>query len=230
MRVLFLEDEPVIQDVLAEYMRIKNYDVVTVSDGEAAIAILAKEDFDIAVLDIMVPKKNGLFVLEYIKNQGIDLPCIMLTALEDEQTQLKAFNLYADDYVIKPVSPIILLKRMETILRRVTNHKNKLMNNKEFSLLEDSYQAYYQGESLNLTLSEYFILQMLWKEPNRVFTREQMILHIFNEDYIGNDRIIDAHVKNLRKKLPYPCIRTVIGVGYQFDIAQLEKATLKEDS
>lgn len=230
MRVLFLEDEPVIQDVLAEYMRIKNYDVVTVSDGEAAIAILAREDFDIAVLDIMVPKKNGLFVLEYIKNQGIDLPCIMLTALEDEQTQLKAFNLYADDYVIKPVSPIILLKRMETILRRVTNHKNKLMNNKEFSLLEDSYQAYYQGESLNLTLSEYFILQMLWKEPNRVFTREQMILHIFNEDYIGNDRIIDAHVKNLRKKLPYPCIRTVIGVGYQFDIAQLEKATLKEDS
>ncbi len=222
MKVLFLEDEPVIQDVLAEYMRMKNYDVVTVSDGEAAIATLSREDFDIAVLDIMVPKKNGLFVLEYIKERGIDLPCIMLTALEDEQTQLKAFNLFADDYVIKPVSPIILLKRMETILRRVSSHKNKSMNNKEFNLLEESYQAFFQGESLNLTLSEFLLLQMLWKEPNRVFTREQIILHIFNEDYIGNDRIIDAHVKNLRKKLPFSCIRTVIGVGYQFDIAQLE--------
>ncbi len=222
MKVLFLEDEPVIQDVLAEYMRMKNYDVVTVSDGEAAIATLSREDFDIAVLDIMVPKKNGLFVLEYIKERGIDLPCIMLTALEDEQTQLKAFNLFADDYVIKPVSTIILLKRMETILRRVSSHKNKSMNNKEFNLLEESYQAFFQGESLNLTLSEFLLLQMLWKEPNRVFTREQIILHIFNEDYIGNDRIIDAHVKNLRKKLPFSCIRTVIGVGYQFDIAQLE--------
>jgi DNA-binding response OmpR family regulator len=222
MKVLFLEDEPVIQDVLAEYMRMKNYDVVTVSDGEAAIATLTSEDFDIAVLDIMVPKKNGLFVLEHIKERGIDLPCIMLTALEDEQTQLKAFNLFADDYVIKPVSPIILLKRMETILRRVSSHKINSTNDKAFYLLEESYQAFYQGESLNLTLSEFLLLQMLWKEPNRVFTREQIILHIFNEDYIGNDRIIDAHVKNLRKKLPLTCIRTVIGVGYQFDIAQLE--------
>lgn len=222
MKVLFLEDEPVIQDVLAEYMRMKNYDVVTVSDGEAAIATLSREDFDIAVLDIMVPKKNGLFVLEHIKEQGIDLPCIMLTALEDEQTQLKAFNLFADDYVIKPVSPIILLKRMETILRRVSSYKSKPTNGKEFYLLEESYQAFYQEESLNLTLSEFLILQMLWKEPNKAFTREQIILHIFNEDYIGNDRIIDAHVKNLRKKLPFSCIRTVIGVGYQFDIAQSE--------
>lgn len=229
MKVLFLEDEPVIQDVLAEYMRMKNYDVITVSDGEEAIATLAKGQFDIAVLDIMVPKKNGLLVLEYLKEQGIDLPCIMLTALDDEQTQLKAFNLYADDYVIKPVSPIILLKRMETIIRRVSNHKNTPVNNNEFYLLEESYQAFFQGKSLTLTLSEFLILQMLWKEPNRVFTREQIILHTFNEDYIGNDRIIDAHVKNLRKKLPFPCIRTVIGVGYQFDIAQIEKATIKEN-
>lgn len=229
MKVLFLEDEPVIQDVLAEYMRMKNYDVVTVSDGEEAIATLTREAFDIAVLDIMVPKKNGLFVLEYLKEHEINLPCIMLTALDDEQTQLKAFNLYADDYVIKPVSPIILLKRMETILRRATNHKNKPIGNYDFYLQEESYQAFYQGESLHLTLSEFLILQMLWKEPNRVFTREQIILHIFNEDYIGNDRIIDAHVKNLRKKLPFSYIRTVIGVGYQFDIAQLEKATRKEN-
>lgn len=226
MKVLFLEDEPVIQDVLAEYMRMNAYEVVTVGDGEAAIALFEEQDFDMAVLDIMVPKQNGLEVLEHFKKSGKDIPCIMLTALEEEQTQLKAFNLYADDYVIKPVSPIILLKRMETILRRVSHQKEKKQEKKEtnaFSLVEESYQAFYQGDSLNLTLSEFLILQMLWKEPNRAFTREQMILHIFNEDYIGNDRIIDAHVKNLRKKLPYSCIKTVIGVGYQFDESSISK-------
>lgn len=142
----------------------------------------------------------------------------MLTALEDEQTQVKAFNLYADDYVIKPVSPIILLKRMETILRRTTKKQStEQESEKGLVLKEESYCAFYEGKQLPLTLSEYLLLQKLYKEPNRVFTREQLILSIFNEDYIGNDRIIDAHVKNLRKKLPIACIKTVIGVGYQFD-------------
>lgn len=147
----------------------------------------------------------------------------MLTALEDEKTQVKAFNLYADDYVIKPVSPIILLKRMETILRRTRKNDTEKdmqqdgLRQRGLYLKEEAYCAYYQDKKLPLTLSEYLLLQTLFKEPNRVFTREQLILRIFNEDYIGNDRIIDAHVKNLRKKLPVPCIKTVIGVGYQFD-------------
>ena len=146
----------------------------------------------------------------------------MLTALEDEKTQVKAFNLYADDYVIKPVSPVILLKRMETILRRTKNRfeKDRTENSGQqrgLYLREQAFCAYYDDRKLPLTLSEYLLLQTLFSEPDRVFTREQLILRIFNEDYIGNDRIIDAHVKNLRKKLPISCIRTVIGVGYQFD-------------
>lgn len=139
---------------------------------------------------------------------------IMLTALGDEKTQVQAFNLYADDYVIKPVSPIILLKRMETILRRVKRTKSQ--EEKGLVICDDSYQAFYDGKPLELTLSEFLLLQVLKKEPKRVFTREQLILRIFNEDYVGNDRIIDAHIKNLRKKLPENYIKTVIGVGYQF--------------
>ena len=148
---------------------------------------------------------------------------IMLTALDDEQTQVKAFNAYADDYVIKPVSPLILLKRMETILR-LTTHNRTSSGIKEqtdraeqgLSVDQDAYQAYYDGQALPLTLSEYLLLSTLYQEPQRVFTREQLILRIFNEEYIGNDRIIDAHVKNLRKKLPMNLIKTVIGVGYQY--------------
>lgn len=216
VKILFLEDEPTIQEVLAEYMKLQQYDVTTVEDGETAIRLLESSVFDLAVLDIMVPKKSGLEVLEYIRSFRPEMAVIMLTAINDEHTQVKAFNLYADDYVVKPVSPLILLKRMETILRRTQNSNKNADKTEGLYLNEDSYQAFYNNLPLQLTLSEFLLLQVLKKEAGRAFTREQLILRIFNEDYIGNDRIIDAHVKNLRKKLPCSCIKTVIGVGYQF--------------
>ena len=214
MDILFLEDEPTIREVLTEYMKMQNYDVTCAQDGEQAMRLLGGRRFDMAVLDIMVPGISGLEVLGYLKEHHPETATIMLTALDDEKTQVQAFNLYADDYVIKPVSPIILLKRMETILRRV----KKARGQGETGLMvdDDSYQAFFDGKPLELTLSEFLLLQTLKKEPKRVFTREQLILRIFNEDYVGNDRIIDAHVKNLRKKLPGNYIKTVIGVGYQF--------------
>lgn len=214
MKILFLEDEPTIQEVLTEYMKMQNYDVICAEDGEKAIRLLKEQHFDMAVLDIIVPKISGLEVLDWIRKHKPEIAVIMLTALEDEKTQVQAFNLYADDYVIKPVSPIILLKRMETILRRVKNTEKQ--KEKGLVLYEDSYQAFYDGISLKLTLSEFLLLQTLKKEPKRAFTREQLILRIFNEDYMGNDRIIDAHIKNLRKKLPKNYIKTIVGIGYQF--------------
>lgn len=214
MRILFLEDEPAIREVLTEYMKVQGYEVIGVSDGEKALLLLQSQFFDMAVLDIMVPGVSGLEVLSFIKEHKPEMATIMLTALGDEKTQVQAFNLYADDYVIKPVSPIILLKRMETILRRVKKAEQR--DERGLVICEDSYQAFYDGEPLSLTLSEFLLLQVLSREPGRAFTREQLILRIFNEDYVGNDRIIDAHVKNLRKKLPGNFIKTVIGVGYQF--------------
>ncbi|MCM1257515.1 MAG: response regulator [Roseburia sp.] len=118
-KVLFLEDEPTIREVLTEYMLISGYEVTEVDRGDEAIELLKKDTYHIAVLDIMVPGVDGFEVLKFIQENNVTTAVIMLTALEDEKTQVKAFNLYADDYVIKPVSPIILLKRMETILRRI---------------------------------------------------------------------------------------------------------------
>lgn len=217
IKILFLEDEPNILEVTTEYMKMQGYDVICVSNGEDAIEMLKKDSFNLAILDIMVPKVTGLEVLEYINENKKDMATIMLTALGDEQTQLKAFNLKTDDYVIKPFSPLLLLKRIEAVLRRSMTEKTINNDNNEFYIDDKTYQAYYMGESLNLTLSEFLLLQTLMKEPNRVFNREQLIMKIFNEDYISSDRIIDAHVKNLRKKLPYNYIKTVIGVGYQFN-------------
>ena len=169
MRVLFLEDEPTIREVLTEYMKMKDYQVSPVDNGNDAIVLLKKESFDMAVLDIMVPGAKGLDVLSFIKENNHDTATIMLTALGDEKTQIEAFNLYADDYVIKPVSPLILLKRMETILRRVK--REGISMNKGLVLQEESYQAFYDGKPLSLTLTEFLLLQTLKNEPHRAFTR-----------------------------------------------------------
>jgi len=132
--------------------------------------------------------------------------------------------------VIKPVSPIILLKRMETILRRVSSVKERSAEQESVDkgrqelqglcVREEEYSVYYHGQKLPLTLSEYLLFLTLFQSPGRVFTREQLILQVYNEDYVGNDRIVDAHIKNLRKKLPVSCIKTVIGVGYQYENAE----------
>lgn len=213
MRILFLEDEPAIREVLTEYMKMSGYIVDAVSDGLQAVNALDQREYDLAVLDIMVPKISGIEVLKKIKEEKHGMASVMLTAIDDEQTQIEAFDLYADDYIVKPVSPMILLKRLETILRRTKGGKNETSG---FSIDTASYQAFYNQKPLNLTLSEFLLLQTLYDHPSQVFTREQLVLRIFNEDYLGNDRIIDAHIKNIRKKVPVDVIKTVIGVGYQY--------------
>ena len=217
VKILFLEDEPTILDVTTEYMKMNKYEVITAVDAKEAINMVKKNDFDLAILDIMVPRGSGLDVLDYIKKNKSNMGTIMLTALGDEKTQLAAFNLYADDYVIKPFSPLLLLKRIEAVLRRTKALKNNLIETNGLCIKKESYEAFYNNKPLNLTLSEFLLLQTLMDEPNRAFTREQLIYRIFDESYSGNNRIIDAHVKNLRKKLPYNFIKTIAGVGYQFN-------------
>ncbi|HHX68573.1 MAG: response regulator transcription factor [Miniphocaeibacter sp.] len=215
-KILFMEDELNIREVLSEYMNMAGMEVVAVESGEEAMEKLNTDMFDIAILDIMVPKISGLEVLNYIKEKNIEIGIIMLTALGDEKTQLEAFNNYADDYIVKPISPILLLKRIETLLRRLNYNKAKEDYKNGLYINKDKYQAYYNEKSLELTLTEFLILDCLYEYPERVFSREQLIYKIFNEDYIGNDRVIDTHIKNLRKKLPRNYIRTVIGIGYSF--------------
>ena len=220
--VLFLEDEPTIRDVLTEYMSLSGYQVTAVADGDQAIGLLRTQTFHIAVLDIMVPGASGFDVLQFIQQHSPDTAVIMLTALEDETSQVKAFNLYADDYIIKPVSPIILLKRMETILRRTASRPASAEAPQSgLSLKEESYSAYYHGEKLPLTLSEYLLLHTLYQSPQRVFTREQLLDQIWGYEYAGDTRTVDVHIKRLREKIKDHAswkISTIWGIGYKFEV------------
>lgn len=219
-KILFLEDEVTIAEVTKEYIILGGYEVTHVTDGLEAIEKLKSQTFDIGIFDIMVPNKSGLEVLDYVKKHHIQLPVIMLSALGDETTQVQAFNLFADDYIIKPFSPILLLKRIEALLRRsrgVLENVSSESDIDEIQIDDNTYQAYYNNQSLGLTLTEFLILQVLSKNKNQVFTRNQLLDYVFADDYYPNDRVIDAHIKNLRKKLPYDCIKTVIGVGYRLE-------------
>lgn len=212
MNILILEDQQTMREILAEYIKTAGYTVYEAEDGQQAIDILDKEDISLAVLDIMVPKINGIDVLKHI-HATRPIPTIMLTALEDEQMQITAFNEMADDYVIKPASPIILIKRIEAILRR---GKQQSSEHKGLYLDKKAYMASYNGQDLHLTVSEFLLLNALYEASGKVLNREQLIYAIYENDYFGSDRVIDSHVKNIRKKLPEDLIITVSGVGYKF--------------
>lgn len=215
--ILFLEDEDMIREVLSEYMMVAGHEVIPCERGDAAIEIVEEgKEFDLAVLDIRVPGVTGLEVLQTIKNKrSEDTGTIMLTAYDDINTQLEAFNYLADDYITKPASPIILIKRIEAVLRRTGKRADSEMDN-GFVVDEDELQAYYNKKNLKLTVSEFVLMKTLRDSAGRVFSRDQLINMIFDEEYVANDRIIDAHIKNLRKKLPHDYIETVIGVGYRW--------------
>lgn len=226
-KILFLEDENTIREVLSEYMRVAEHEVIECKNGEDALSIIdGGIIFDIAILDIRVPKVSGLDVLKRIKDEyGESVGSIMLTAYSDINTQIEAFNYEADDYIVKPASPIILLKRIQALYRRVKksrdfdNSSEVDLQNKyddELRIDEDGYRVFYKGENLRLTVSEFSLMKILKDNRGMVFSRDILINKIFDDEYIANDRIIDAHIKNLRKKLPHDYIETVIGIGYRW--------------
>ena len=212
--ILYLEDEQTIAEVTIEYFKMQNYHVKHVTSGDAAVKAFKNKKYDLVILDIMVPTISGLEVLAKIRKEDTFIPVIMLSALGDEATQLQAFNTAADDYIIKPYSPILLMKRIEVLLNRLNIRTMMMVYGLEIDTR--TYQAYYDSISLGLTLTEFLILQLLHDNPQQVFTRVQLLENVFADDYYPNDRVIDAHIKNLRKKLPKDYIKTIIGVGYQF--------------
>ncbi|AMC92564.1 two-component system response regulator [Erysipelothrix larvae] len=211
-KILYLEDDPIIREVTLEYLLMKHYDVDVCCDGQEALDCINTTQYSCAILDILVPVVSGFDVLKSLSTLQKDCAVIMLSALDDEKSQLEAFNNFADDYIIKPFSPLLLLKRIEAVLRRSKSHPFDA----SLTVSKEGYQVFYNHQSLNLTVTEFLIFDVLYTSPTQVFSREQLLNVIAPDDFMVSDRVIDAHIKNLRKKLPLSCIKTVVGLGYQF--------------
>lgn len=215
-KILIIEDEPDIQELLAAYLRDAGYEIVIAGDGVEALAQFQQGAFDMILLDLMLPKIDGFGVCELIRRES-NLPILMLTALDGEQEQLRGFQMEIDDYVTKPFSMPILLQKIRAILRRTAGgmENNRCLHYRDLTLDLDGMEAVLAGRSLDLTTREFELLQALISSPGRVFTREVLLAKLWGYDFFGDERVVDSHIKNLRRKLGTEYIETVRGVGYR---------------
>ena len=217
-RILVVEDEKDIQNIIKAFLENAEYKVETADDGLDAINLIQKNNYDLILLDIMLPKIDGFTVCEMIRKNS-NIPIIILTALTDEESQLKGFDKLADDYITKPFSMPVLLKHIEAIFRRTnnSNENTSILKYKNIILNTENYEVYVDNQKVTLTFREYEILKLFLENQGKVFTRDNILNSIWNYDYFGDDKIVNTHIKNIRKKLGYEYIETVRGVGYKID-------------
>ena len=217
-KILVVEDEKDIQNIIKAFLENAEYKVETADDGLDAINFIQKNNYDLILLDIMLPKIDGFTVCEMIRKNS-NIPIIILTALTDEESQLKCFDKLADDYITKPFSMPILLKHIEAIFRRTdnSNEDTSILKYKNVILNMENYEVYVDNQKVTLTFREYEILKLFLENQGKVFTRDNILNSIWNYDYFGDDKIVNTHIKNIRKKLGVEYIETVRGVGYKID-------------
>ena len=218
-KILVVEDDLDIQELLKNFLQEAGYSIVLANDGVEALSIFSDVQFDLILLDIMLPKIDGFAVCELIRKQS-QVPIIMLTALNGEEEQIRGLDMQVDDYITKPFSMPVLIRKIAAVLRRSIisqNQEHQTVAYKNLILDLDSYSALVNGESYELTQREFEILRELLLNQGRVLTRQILLERLWKYDFYGDERVIDTHIKNLRKKLGIYFIQTIRGVGYKID-------------
>ena len=217
--ILIVDDEPDIRAILRYNLEKEGFAITEAVDGNDALDKLSK-DLDLAILDIMMPGKDGYDVCRKIREQGNTLPIVFLTAMDREFDELKGLEVGADDYVRKPFSPKMLIARINAIFRRIDqiNSKGTSICFGELEINTSTYIAQLDGEELHLPRKEFELLAFFMSQPNIIFNREELLNIIWEEDVFVVDRTIDVHINRIRSKLgPYKnWIETVKGIGYRF--------------
>ncbi|MGB3623215.1 MAG: response regulator [Ketobacter sp.] len=222
-KILIIEDEADLAQVLDDYLKHHHFDTAIVSDGARAMATLEEFQPDFILLDLRLPNKDGLSLCREIRSVS-HVPIIMVTAKVEEIDRLLGLELGADDYICKPYSPREVVARVNANLRRVQFDQGSPATEHNALLLdEDAMAATLHGNELNLTAVEFRLLSALSAEPKRVFTRDQLMDRIYRDQRVVNDRTIDSHITKLRKKLTAAnagseVVRSVYGVGYKFEM------------
>ncbi|MGN0464441.1 MAG: response regulator transcription factor [Acutalibacteraceae bacterium] len=222
-KIIVADDEMRIRKLVGDFLKKEGYEPIEAEDGQQALDLFDKyqDSVSLLILDIMMPEYNGWEVCRKIRETS-DVPIILLTARSEEFDELTGYEAGADDYVTKPFSPSVLMKRVEALLRR-TEGKMKPKNGKSICNLvinEEAHEVHLNGVELELTLKEYNILQKLMENPGRVYSREQLLDSIWGYDYVGDVRTVDSHVARLRTKLGAwgnEHLKTVYGIGYKIE-------------
>lgn len=217
-KILIIEDETKLSEVMSLYLRKNNYDVNCVSDGKMADDIIGINHYDLIILDVMLPGKDGWALLRKIKSMG-DTPVILTTARGEEDDRIFGLELGADDYMVKPISMRELVLRVNLRINSKAT-KSKALSFGDLTIIEESREVIEGDKNISLTPKEFDLLIFLSKNTGQVFNREQLLNTVWGYDYIGDSRTIDTHIKKLREKIKFceEYLLTIWGVGYKLDI------------
>ena len=222
-RILIVEDEPDIQELLRAYLEDAGYQTAVAGDGVAALALFGGQTFDLVLLDLMLPKIDGFGVCELIRQQS-QVPILMLTALDGEESQLRGFGMDIDDYVTKPFSPAELTARIDALYRRIGGEPNASpdeLSQGPFVLNTRNRTLEKAGQKIRLTQVEYAIVKLFMQNPGRAMSREDILAAVWGRDYDGELKIVDVNIRPLRIKIEDDTsnpvfITTVWGYGYKW--------------
>ncbi len=219
-KVLIADDEPDILEIIQYNLQNEGYEVVAVKNGNDAIDQAKIFQPDLIILDIMMPGKNGIEVCNILRMQPAfkETLIIFLTALSDEGTEVKGLETGADDFITKPVSPKVLVSKVNAFFRRINKEDSGILQIGDLKIDREKYIVNYQGADIILARKEFELLALLASKPGKVFLRNEILNQVWGTEVIVGDRTIDVHIRKVRQKLNLDCITTVKGVGYKFDL------------
>lgn len=224
-KILLVEDDVEISEMVSVQLTKEGFDLVTAFDGEEAIANFAKYAFDLVILDLMIPKVSGMDILKSIRENS-KVPVLIMSAKDSDVDKALGLGFGADDYLTKPFSMIELMARVKAIIRRATDYSSgeqavdNFLEIGDLSIDLENFSVLKKGTEIKLTSKEFSILKLFVTNPSRVFTKAQLYRFIWNEDYYGDENVINVHIRRLREKIEddpsNPCyIKTIWGIGYK---------------
>jgi two-component system alkaline phosphatase synthesis response regulator PhoP len=216
--ILIADDEPDILEILNFNLESEGYEVIKATNGNEAVALAKKNKPDLIILDVMMPGKTGFEVCKILRsyNEFEKTIIIFLTALNDESTEIKGLETGGDDYITKPISPKVLISRVNALFRRIIKETGSILQIGDLTIDREKYLVSLKNEEIILARKEFELLELLASKPAKVFLRNEILDKVWGTEVIVGDRTIDVHVRKIRQKLGDDCIVTVKGVGYKF--------------
>ncbi|WP_300621173.1 response regulator transcription factor [uncultured Fusobacterium sp.] len=216
-KILIVDDEEQIRNILRMYLVREGYEISEAEDGEKGLRLFYEKPFDLVILDVMLPKKDGWSILREIKKYT-ETPVIMLTARDDSEDEVFGFEMGADDYITKPFNNKVLLARVKSLLRKSNNSVESIIEIGDLVINDTSHSVIDSKGEIELAPKEYDLLVYLVKNNKIALSREKLLNEVWGYDFLGDDRTIDTHIKNLRKKIGKGAIKTIRGIGYKLDL------------